>query len=177
MRLHNISTIHGNGEGNGQLVPTEYAIRPSARTASVDEGSRALSLLALTSYAIAGSLAMFAAMPRQGRSKGQLLATFPRCLIHCSRHPLRLFFGTLEAIMAFGAILIEPDDLPSNRAGDLRTPSVSRRSEFWFWWSRLFRHAQSPRSKSGSLAIFAAILRASSFVSNFAADRRYGSFE
>src|SRR5215469_2093647 len=35
---------------------------------------------------------------------------------------------------------------------------------------------QSFRSKSGSLAIFTAILRASSFVSNFAADRRPGFF-
>jgi hypothetical protein len=42
-----------------------------------------------------------------------------------------------------------------SRANPHRTPHVCRRP-----------------SSSGSLAIFAAILRASSFVSNFAADRR-----
>jgi hypothetical protein len=76
-----------------------------------------------------------------------LLPAFLRCLIHCSRHFLRLCFGALEAIMAFGAILIEPDDLPPDRA-DLRTPRVSRRSEFSFCGSRLFRHYLNPRAAS-----------------------------
>jgi len=41
--------------------------------------------------------------------------------------------------------------------------------------SELPEENYSLRSKSGSLAMFAAILLASSFVSNFAADRRLGS--
>jgi hypothetical protein len=57
---------------------------------------------------------------------------------------------------------------------DHGTPSVSGLALVFGFG---FGHAQSLRTNSGSLAIFAAILLASSFVSNFAADRRPGSFE
>jgi hypothetical protein len=56
------------------------------------------------------------------------------------------------------------------------TPSVSG-LVLVFGFGFAFDHAQPLRRKSGSLAIFAAILLASSFVINFAAALRSGSFE
>jgi hypothetical protein len=93
------------------------------------------------------------------------MTAFLRCLIHHSRRLLRLFFGLIAAVEAFGAVLVEPDHNPMKL--DHRTPSVSGLA-LAFGFGFAFGHAQSPRSKSGSLAMFAAILRASSFVSSLA---------
>ena len=113
-----------------------------------------------------GSLAMFAVILRTSTPG------FPRGLIHQSRHLLRLFFGVIAAVETFGAVFVEPNHNPMKL--DHGTPSVSALA-FGFGFGFVFGHVQSPRSKSGSLAIFTAIRRASSFVSNLAADRRPGS--
>ena len=45
LRLHNISTMHGNRARARQLVPTEHTISASARPASIDTSAKALSIL------------------------------------------------------------------------------------------------------------------------------------
>src|SRR5262249_13061592 len=71
-----------------------------------------------------------------------------------SRHILRLFFGLIAAVEAFGAVLVEPDHNPMKL--DHGTPSVSGLT-LVFGFGFAFDHAQPPRSKSGSLAMFDAM--------------------
>ena len=40
--LHDISTMHGHREGNGQLMPTEYAVRSSAWTSFSQASAKSL---------------------------------------------------------------------------------------------------------------------------------------
>jgi hypothetical protein len=83
-----------------------------------------------------------------------------------------IFFGVIAAVETFGAVFVEPNHNPMKL--DHGTPSVSALA-FGFGFGFVFGHVQSPRSKSGSLAIFTAIRLASSFVSDLAADRHPGS--
>jgi hypothetical protein len=43
--FHNIPTMHGHREGNGQLVPTQHAICSSAWTAFIEASPKSLSSL------------------------------------------------------------------------------------------------------------------------------------
>jgi hypothetical protein len=45
LRLHNIPTMHGHRSGNGQLVPTQYAICSSTWTALIQPHAKSLSSL------------------------------------------------------------------------------------------------------------------------------------
>ena len=119
--------------------------------------------------------AFWAALQPASGQKANYSRPFPLgCLIPRGRRLLRLFFGLIAAVEAFGAVLVEPDHNPMKL--DHGTPSVSGLAlVFGFGFGFGFDHAQLPRSKSGSLAIFDAMRLASSFVSNFAADRRPGS--
>src|SRR5207248_7635652 len=84
----------------------------------------------LTAIEVATSVALEASRSSQ-RSFGpqlwwaatSLLATLQRRLIHLRRHTLRLFFGLIAAVEAFGAVLVEPSHNPMKL--DHGTPSIS----------------------------------------------------
>jgi len=89
------------------------------------------------------------------RDPPRLLTTLQRRLIHHSRHFFRLFFGVITAVEAFGAVLIEPRHNPMKF--NHRTPSVSRLAVVFVFGFAFDYDAQPPRSRPGSLAMFAAI--------------------
>jgi hypothetical protein len=68
-------------------------------------------------------VALGSAISAGPRSFAHLFAAFPGSLIHHSRHILRLFFGVIAAVVAFGAVFVEPDHNPMKL--DHGTPIVS----------------------------------------------------
>src|SRR5438477_9398159 len=90
--------------------------------------------------------------PLVSERRASLLATLLCCLIHHRRHLLRLFFGIIAAVEAFGAVLVEPGHNPMKL--DHRTPSVSGLA-LAFGFGFAFHQWLSPRAaRSGSLAMF-----------------------